>query len=87
MLEAVRAALGAPVIVVSGYRSAAWNKKVGGAKDSYHVRGMAADIKMPGYTPKEVHAALDKAFPVCGLGLYASFVHVDCRPERARWVG
>jgi uncharacterized protein YcbK (DUF882 family) len=84
ILEAVRAQFG-PVAVCSGYRSASWNKKVGGAKDSYHVRGMAADIQVPGHAPRAVYDWVDAHFPVCGLGLYASWVHVDCRPVRARW--
>ena len=49
MLEAVRCHFDAPVTIVSGYRSPAYNRKVGGARDSYHVKGMAADIRVVGY--------------------------------------
>jgi hypothetical protein len=31
--------------VVSGYRSLAWNTKVGGAKESRHMRAEAADVR------------------------------------------
>lgn len=48
-LEEVRRALGHPVIVTSGYRSPLVNKGVGGSKNSAHTRGLAADIKCPGF--------------------------------------
>lgn len=52
-LEKVRAIAGKPIVVTSGYRCAALNKAVGGAADSYHVKGLAADINRPGSTPYE----------------------------------
>lgn len=52
LLEQVRALVGGPVRVSSGYRSPALNAAVGGAKNSAHVQGLAADITAPGMTPK-----------------------------------
>lgn len=43
VLEPIRAAFG-PVTVTSGFRTAAVNEAVGGAPDSYHLSGCAADI-------------------------------------------
>ena len=59
-LEQVRAALrGLPVHVNSGYRCAALNAAVGGAKNSMHVRGLAADILCPQFgTPLQVCRAI-----------------------------
>lgn len=45
VLEPLRKLYGRPIIVTSGYRSSAVNKVVGGAKNSQHVQGKAADIK------------------------------------------
>lgn len=45
LLEPLRAALGAPVRVTSGYRDALVNARIGGAKNSRHMLGLAADIK------------------------------------------
>lgn len=45
-LEELRAYGGFVITVNSGYRSAAHNKKVGGASNSSHTRGLAADIKV-----------------------------------------
>lgn len=44
VLDPVRAAIGMPVIVNSGYRSQELNKAVGGVATSQHVFGCAADI-------------------------------------------
>lgn len=44
VLEKVRAIWGAPLYVNSGYRCESLNLLVGGAKNSQHLRGMAADI-------------------------------------------
>ena len=48
VLEPVRKQFGRPMAINSGYRSPAVNKAVGGAADSQHVRGEAADIEIPG---------------------------------------
>jgi hypothetical protein len=48
VLEPVRKHFGRPMAINSGYRSPAVNKAVGGAADSQHVRGEAADIEIPG---------------------------------------
>lgn len=44
VLDPLREAWGKPVVVTSGYRCPALNKAVGGAKNSHHMQGMAADI-------------------------------------------
>lgn len=57
-LEIIRATVGAPIIVSSGYRSAELNKAVGGSATSDHVEGYAADFNIPGMTPIEVARAI-----------------------------
>ena len=52
LLEQVRALVGAPIAISSGYRSPALNKAVGGASNSAHVLGLAADIGTVKLTPK-----------------------------------
>ena len=52
LLEQVRALVGAPIAISSGYRSPALNKAVGGAANSAHVLGLAADISTPKLAPK-----------------------------------
>lgn len=47
-LEQVRAIFHKPVIITSGYRCPELNVAVGGAKDSAHMYGRAADFNVPG---------------------------------------
>lgn len=50
LLEKVRAELGdKPVLISSGYRCHALNRAVGGATNSAHSQGLAADFICPGF--------------------------------------
>lgn len=69
MLERVRATLGVPVIVTSGYRSPAVNAAVGGVTSSDHLAGQAADIVAPAYgTPHLVATTLVPLLSTLGIG-------------------
>lgn len=46
VLQPLRDALGSAVILSSGFRSVALNNHVGGVKNSYHITGFAADIRI-----------------------------------------
>lgn len=59
ILDPLRKAWGAPIIVTSGYRCPKLNKVVGGAKTSQHVLGQAADIRTVSDNPKENRRLLD----------------------------
>ena len=86
ILEAVRGHFGRPVMVTSGARCAQYNRDVGGAPSSQHLRGRAADIQVRDVEPAEVHAWVAKQFPAASLGLYQTFVHIDTRSDGpARW--
>lgn len=61
VLEQVRALVGRPVIVSSGYRSPVLNAAAGGARDSAHMQGLAADITVAGLAPKDLAKAIVKA--------------------------
>lgn len=84
LLETIREHFGRPVIVNSGYRSPSHNRRVGGAKNSRHVMGLAADIVVKGIPPAEVAAYVETLEPG-GLGRYANFVHVDVQGRGRRW--
>lgn len=85
VLNILRNKIGKPIIITSGYRTPEWNKKCGGAKYSYHIRGMAADIRADGMTPKELAKELDKiAANECGIIVYKSWVHFDVRTSKYR---
>jgi uncharacterized protein YcbK (DUF882 family) len=76
--------------VISGYRSPATNamlnaRSSGVARHSYHMKGMAIDIRLPGYDLKNLHQAA-LALKAGGVGCYpaSNFIHVDVGPVR-RW--
>jgi len=87
MLEILRRRIGnKPIIVNSGYRCPSYNRKVGGVSGSYHLYGMAADVRVPGIKPEDlIKYAYDVGF--LGLGLYQTFCHLDIRSEYASWEG
>lgn len=88
ILQQIRDHFKAPVSINSGYRTPAYNKKVGGATYSQHLYGMAADIVVKGVEPKKVYAYADSLLPCTGgVGLYKTFVHVDVRKAKSRWDG
>lgn len=88
VLEDVRQHFNAPLVITGPCRCEAHNRKVGGAKSSYHVKGMAVDIKVSGVKPSEVYLHLTGKYPhKYGVGKYPTFTHIDVRSEQARWNG
>jgi len=82
-LQALRDKLGNPMLITSAYRSPEHNKKVGGAKNSYHMKGIAFDIRMENQDPMAFEmAAREVGFR--GVGYYPKqgFMHIDTGPER-----
>ena len=84
ILEKIRLQFGAPVHISSGNRCPEYNRSVGGAKNSQHLKSRAADIQVKGVDPHEVQDWIDE-WHVGGMGRYESFTHIDTRNKRARW--
>lgn len=91
MLERIRATLGAPVIITSGYRSPPVNRAVGGVTSSDHTQGHAADFVCPGFgAPSQVARLLAPLVDTLGIGQIIlegvkgkQWVHVSTHaPER-----
>lgn len=77
-----------PFTVYSGYRSPQTNRMLraryrGVARDSYHVKGMAADLHMKHRSVRQIAGAA-LALSAGGVGKYSrsDFVHLDCGPVR-----
>lgn len=83
-LETIRNHFNAPVIINSGYRTPSWNAKVGGTPNSYHCKGMAADIVVKGHSSQEVAKYADSIMEQGGIIRYTNFVHVDVRENKYR---
>jgi zinc D-Ala-D-Ala carboxypeptidase len=75
VLEPLRELLGCPLVVSSGFRSAAVNRRVGGTGKSQHCRGEAADLKPVGIS---VQAAFEK--------LRSSTIDFDQAIEEGTWL-
>jgi hypothetical protein len=60
-LQAARGVIGVPLIVTSGFRPPAVNTAVGGASDSDHLTGLAADFEAQGLSAFTVYQRLLKA--------------------------
>lgn len=88
VLQKIRDHFGKPVCINSAYRTPAKNDKVGGAKYSQHLYGLAADISISGVSPKAVAEFAETLLPKTGgIGIYNTFTHVDVRAVRSRWKG
>ncbi len=89
-LEQIRLLLGGhPIVITSGYRSADVNRLIGGAPQSAHLLGLAADFICPGYgTPQQIcQALLDSPIGFDQLIYEGSWVHFaipDSRLEDPR---
>jgi uncharacterized protein YcbK (DUF882 family) len=89
-LQVLRDEVKKSIQITSGYRSPEHNAKVKGAKNSQHITGMAADIKVAGMTPKQVAEVIErliaeKKMKEGGIGIYKTWLHYDHRNTKARW--
>ena len=54
--------------------------------NSQHTHGNAADIVVVGVKPIDVYNYFNSYYPdTYGVGIYNTFVHIDVRPNKARW--
>ena len=83
VLDPLREAWGSPIIVTSGYRCEELNARVGGVKTSYHLRGMAADIRPKNGFLYELYAFVERMFvdnkmPIteCYIDHQRGYIHI-----------
>ena len=91
VLQRIREVIGnKPIKVSSGYRTPAYNLKIDGATNSYHTKGMAADIVIDAISTTDICRAAETALSEIkipgGICLYLkqNFVHVDTRDVKWR---
>lgn len=86
LLEQVRALIKKPIIINSAFRSKAVNDAVGSKDTSQHRIGCAADIRVPGMTPKQVVEAIMKSdIPYDQLiREFDSWTHISVTDSAAR---
>jgi len=83
---------GHEIHIISGYRSPAYNRHLRGtshgvAKNSFHMKGMAIDLQIPGVGLDKIRRTA-LALAAGGVGYYPhhGFVHIDSGNCRT-WVG
>lgn len=88
-LEEFRTKVGGPVHVNDAYRCPIHNAEVGGAKNSQHVLGLAADISVEGKTARELYQIALQIPSIKGIGVddHKQYIHVDVRTgdHVAKW--
>jgi len=86
-LDQLRHTLGHALYLNSATRCPDHNLAVGGARDSYHVKGQAFDIRLEGDTMSKIRFIkleveliyLAKSHGFNGVGIYPGFIHLDTR--------
>ena len=89
VLDPLREAWGSPIIVTSGYRCPELNARVGGARTSYHLRGMAADIRPKNGFLYELYSFVERMFvdnkmPIteCYIDRTKGYIHIAYDPDK-----
>lgn len=84
VLKTIEGHYGKKLMVTSGYRDPARNRRARGAKNSLHMYCAAADIQVPGVSKWELANYLRSMPGRGGVGTYChtDSVHVDVGPER-----
>ncbi|PBC00120.1 YcbK family protein [Mesorhizobium sp. WSM3862] len=84
VLKTIEGHFGRKMIVTSGYRDPARNRRANGAKNSLHMYCAAADIQVPGVSKWELASYVRSMPGRGGVGTYChtESVHVDVGPER-----
>jgi uncharacterized protein YcbK (DUF882 family) len=86
LIEKIRFHFAKPITITSGCRCDEYNKKIGGSKNSQHVKARAADIVVKDTHPHEVYDYINGLYPdQFGFGKYSDFTHIDSRTNSARW--
>ena len=90
LFDAIRAAVGKPLHVNSGYRTKAYNALVRKAKpDSAHTRGMAADLEAMTSSLRFKIVRVALALGAKRIGIAETFVHIDTDktlPQEVLWL-
>lgn len=90
VLQPLRDKYGAPITITSGFRSERLNKYVGGVSNSYHVKGLAADLRIKNDADASKLFNLLQEIAEVDLCLYekkngAKWLHVQtCRTTKPR---
>ncbi len=84
--DEARHRIGRPLRINSAYRNAAYNRAIGGASASIHMRGGALDLSGSPVTLRRILREMrDEGLFRGGIGRYPTFTHVDVRGKSVDW--
>lgn len=88
ILQEVRDLCKFPLKIVSGYRCEKHNKKVGGVKDSSHLKGIAVDIEITNDYSRLILIQSALEVNIKRIGISKTFIHLDIDDTKnnAIWV-
>ena len=82
LVEELRRHLGKPLIITSAYRCPVHNRRIGGVKNSAHVRGYALDVKCTNSEDRERILEFLMVHVVRRIGIHPKFIHFDIDPDK-----
>lgn len=91
-LQVLRDELNTEISINIGFRPVFWELLKSRSGNSKHCLGQAGDLKVKGFTPKQVADTIEKLIKEGkmhegGIGRYNTFTHYDIRGTKARWNG
>ena len=87
LIQNIRNEYGSSILINRWYSCPEHNKEVGGASSSFHILGLAVDLRPGDGDLKELYLVCEKAEPN-GLGIYPEkkFIHIDLGTRIQRWI-
>lgn len=85
ILQSIRNDLGTPIVITSGYRDEEHNIRVGGVRNSQHLKGSACDFVCPGVSNyRKLSERIDDLVQFDQMIVYDNFIHISYNREYNR---
>jgi len=86
MIDEARAIANIPFKITSGYRTEKHNNKIGGVKDSSHLKGLAADVQCTDSRSRYIMLNALNKVGFCRIGISDTFIHCDISTDKSQQV-
>jgi uncharacterized protein YcbK (DUF882 family) len=86
MIDEARAIANVPFKITSGYRTEKHNNKIGGVKDSSHLKGLAADVQCTDSRSRYIMLNALNKVGFCRIGISDTFIHCDISTDKSQQV-
>lgn len=86
VLDSIREEYGKPIRINSGYRTEAHNEKIGGVKNSSHIKGLAADLDCDSSKQRFELVNICLKHGIKRIGVGKGFIHIDIDEDKSQYV-